>query len=110
MTFEFTHKTGRKSIYKSKHIPIIRSTMENIMVLLLQSQTLLKEKNLRKSPIQLEAKFKAVFDYASIGLAILNNDLQIIDANKKMCDKLQYSKAELLNINYRRDCFTGIQR
>lgn len=96
--FEFTCKTGEKVLTNLNTYPLLdRDGIYNGSIAAITNLT--ERKKLEEIAHQLEVKFKAVFDYASIGLAILNNDLQIIDANKKMCDNLQYSKAELLNIS-----------
>ena len=97
-TFEFTHKTGEKVFTTLNTYPLLDSNGKyNGSIAAITNIT--ERKKLEEIAKQLEVKFKAVFDYASIGLAILTNELQIIDANKKMCEKLQYSKAELLNLN-----------
>src|SRR6202795_2308090 len=46
-----------------------------------------------------EARFRATFDHAAVGIARLALDLRILEANPKLCEMLGYSQEELLERN-----------
>ena len=97
LRFEFKHKNGRKVITSLNTYPLLHNDGKYNGALAAITD-ITERKDLGKIVHQLEIKFKSIFDYASIGLAILSKDMQILDANDNFCEKLQYSKDEILNI------------
>jgi len=97
LRFEFKHKNGREVITSLNTYPLMQNDGKYNGALAAITD-ITERKDLGKIVHQLEIKFKSIFDYASIGLAILSKDMQILDANDNFCEKLQYSKDEILNI------------
>ncbi|HAB51099.1 MAG TPA: hypothetical protein DCE80_02800, partial [Ignavibacteriales bacterium] len=98
LEFEFKHKNGRKVITSLNTYPLLHNDGKYNGALAAITD-ITERKDLGKIIHQLEIKFKSIFDYASIGLAILSKDMQIIDANDDFCEKLQYSKDEIFNLS-----------
>lgn len=93
-TFDFTHKNGNKVFTTINTYPLLDNNGKyNGAVAAVTNIT--ERKNLEESTHQFEIKFKSIFDSASISLAILNKNLQVLDANRKLCEKLEYSKNEI---------------
>lgn len=99
LQFEFKHKNGRKVITSLNTYPLLHNDGKYNGALAAITD-ITERKDLGKIVHQLEIKFKSIFDYASIGLAILSKNMQIIDANDDFCEKLQYSKDEIVNISF----------
>src|SRR3972149_4314716 len=99
LRFEFKHKNGREVITSLNTYPLMQNDGKYNGALAAITD-ITERKDLGKIVHQLEIKFKSIFDYASIGLAILSKDMQILDANDDFCEKLQYSKDEIVNISF----------
>lgn len=54
------------------------------------------EEALRRS----EAKFKSIFQFSNIGIALGNPQGNLIEVNNELCHLLGYSRAELLQMNF----------
>ncbi len=52
-------------------------------------------------PSEYEEKFKLVFEYAPLGIALIDPFWKIIDANQKLCELLGYSAEELTGTDIR---------
>ncbi|HET9734193.1 MAG TPA: PAS domain S-box protein [Burkholderiales bacterium] len=53
------------------------------------------------SEADLEARFRATFEHAAVGLAQLNAEGRIVLANERLCAILGYARAELLGLSFR---------
>ncbi|MCB1648504.1 MAG: diguanylate cyclase [Gammaproteobacteria bacterium] len=67
------------------------------------TDTLEAEAELRAS----EAKFKAIFSHAAIGIARIDINGQWLEINQKLCDILGYSEQELRTLAYRDISYPG---
>lgn len=47
-----------------------------------------------------EERFRNAFDYAAVGMALVQSSGRILKVNRKLCDILGYQENELLNIDY----------
>lgn len=63
---------------------------------------LTEKKEYLKLIMESEQKFKAIFDQAAVGVAIVNSlSGEMIDVNKKYCEIFKYTKQELLKKNFK---------
>ena len=97
-TFEFMHKNGEKVYTNLNTYPLLdRDGKYNGSLATITDIT--EKKNLEETAHQLNIKFKAIFDNASIGLVILNKNMQILNANQMFCEELGYSHDEIIDSN-----------
>ncbi len=94
LEFEYIHKNGKKVLTSLNSYPLF-SNDGKYNGALGAFFDITEQKNLQETSRQLELKFKSIFDSASIGLAILNKDLKVLKANKRLCEISEYPKDEL---------------
>ena len=59
-----------------------------------------REKEIEKSLIENEAKYRAIFESGSSGIVITNSDNKFVEVNPRFCEIFGYSKDELLNMTF----------
>ncbi len=86
-------KTNEKTI-NAKNIPLYE---QNLMISTVWDVTPQRkaEEELRES----EARFRAIFEQAAVGMAIVAISGQFLRVNQKLCDLTGYSEAELLEMD-----------
>lgn len=47
-----------------------------------------------------EERFRNAFDYAAVGMALVQSSGKLLKVNRRLCEILGYAEEELLNINY----------
>ncbi len=63
-------------------------------------QDVTARKNAENDLKESEAKFRGVFDYSNIGIALCDKDGKIINVNKEFVNIIKYSESELLGRNF----------
>ncbi len=96
--FEFTHKSGHKVYTQINTYPLIDNNGTYYGALAAITD-LTEKRKFEETKQILEKKFSSIFELFSICLMIINKELRIIDANKKMTQLLNCSKEEILNKN-----------
>lgn len=97
-TFIFTHKSGEKIYTKINTYPFLDDS-KKYHGALAAITNITEQKKLEETYKKLDTKFKSIFEFLSIGLGIINEDLIIIDANKRLVELLNCSKEDLINKN-----------
>lgn len=96
--FEFTHKSNHKVYTQINTYPLIDNN--GIYCGAIAAITDLTEKRKFEETKQiLENKFTSIFELFSVCLVIVNKEFEVVNANKKMAQLLNYSKEEILNKN-----------
>jgi PAS domain S-box-containing protein len=93
--------SGEKEFFQKNEIELLNEMVEDIAFCLetleTEDQRVKAENDLKES----ERKFFNAFEYASIGMALVDLNGNFFRVNNELCSILGYSKEELLKINFR---------
>lgn len=95
-TFEkrFIHKDGQ-TIWALLSLALVRDLEQKPLYWVAQVQDISTRKQVEEALRDSEARFRAVFETASVGIAIANLDGKIVEANDTFCRICGYFKTEL---------------
>lgn len=79
---------------------IIRNDKGKAIRMIGAMQDITKEKQLKDELQQSEEKFKGAFNYSSLGMALVDNKGNFVEANNQLCEILGYTTEELKTLTF----------
>jgi len=90
------------AFYQSAHTYYIRAALFSLFVVLFAAGLMValsRQKRAMVSVARSEARFRATFDQAAVGIVRSALDLRLLEVNPKFCEMLGYTERELLGRN-----------
>ncbi|MBI5031470.1 MAG: PAS domain S-box protein [Chloroflexi bacterium] len=92
-------KDGRLITIESSNNPILDAA-GNIVGFLGMHRDITERKRIEAELRESEVRFRSVFDHASVGIALVDTQGCVLDANEADCQFLRYSKDELVGMHF----------